>query len=133
VAMLLNEGGLAAAYVHDQANGERQVGFLPQMINLLRAPVVAQDEIRELEIPGRSAAAVRNGASDSDQADIHADVGALRAEGGAGSEDRQHTDDRHKPERKREAIEKQRSLTVASRLQMLRHDRPFRAATVSEP
>jgi hypothetical protein len=85
-AFLIKDAALAEAGVHEEAEGEREIGFLGEIGDGLRLAVLIEGEVVFGEIADEVAMFVSDGGDEIDGGDVEGDRGLLAEEGNGGEE-----------------------------------------------
>ena len=87
-ALGFNQPLLTAAYVHQQAQRQRQIRLAGEILDFLLLAVFEQREVLLLQVPHQPAVLVADRAEDVDQVDVDLDDGVLilRRDGGGGEQ-----------------------------------------------
>jgi len=87
-AFLIKDAALAEAGVHEEAEGEREIGFLGEIGDGLRLAVLVEGEVVFGEIADEVAVFVSDGGDEIDGGDVESDGSGLLAEEGNGGEEK---------------------------------------------
>ena len=99
IALDIDQVPLAAADVDQQADGEREVGFLGEILDGLGLTLFQNGEILLLEVGDEGAVLVPYGGQNADHIDVHGDGGDLIGRFGLGRRLRQKSGAKRKKER----------------------------------